>query len=138
MTDEEFYKERITDPDWKEWRDEELWTVREEPDDYEINAVYEKLATVENDIEDGDLIVAPKSKWVMYVWKSTIETPVYFIRESKPYLEKADGKWKVLVSEDAINEDTIVVAVFDTEKEALDAKSAISVGEKYGRLLETD
>ena len=125
MTINEFYKERITDPEWKEWRDEELWTVREEPDVYEINAVYEKLAIVEDDIESGDLIVAPKSKWVMYVWKSTIENPVYFISESKPYLEKADGKWKVLVSEDAINEDTIVVAVFDTEKEAMDALQAI-------------
>ena len=127
MTAEEFYKERITDPDWKEWRDEELWSVREEPDDYEINAVYEKLAQVEDDIESGDLIVATKSKWIMYVWKRTIDNPVYFICESKPYLVEEDGKWKVEVSLLPPNENAITVAIFDTEKDALDKKAILDL-----------
>lgn len=118
MTIEQYYGERITDPDWKEWRDEELWSVREEPDDYEINAVYEKLAQLEDDITAGELIRTPRSKWLLCVWKNTLDNPKYFIYESQPYLIKLDGKWYPAVSEDAPYELSVVVAVYDTEEEA--------------------
>lgn len=128
MTIEQYYGERVTDKDWKEWRDEELWSVREEPDDYEINAVYEKLAQLEDDITAGELIRTPRSKWLLCVWSNTLDNPQYFIYESRPYLVKLDDKWYPAVSEDAPYEISVVVAVCDTEKEAEDALQAIKVG----------
>lgn len=127
MTIEQYYGERVTDKDWKEWIEEELWTDKKAPDKYRINEVYEKLAQVEDDIENWDLIIAPRSKWLLCVWKNTLDNPKYFIYESQPYLIKLDGKWYPAVSEDAPYEPSVVVAVCDTEEEAKDALQAIGV-----------
>ena len=125
MTIEQYYGERVTDKDWKEWIEEELWTDKKAPDKYGINEVYEKLAQVEDDIENGDLIIAPRSKWLLCVWKNSLDNPKYFIHEVKPYLINIDDKWCAVVDEDTMRDVAVVVAVFDTEKEAIDALQAI-------------
>lgn len=127
MTIEQYYGERVTDKDWKEWIEEELWTDKKAPDKYRINEVYEKLAQVEDDIENGDLIIAPRSKWLLCVWKNTLDNPKYFIHESRPFLVKIEGKWHAMVDEGEPYEVASVVAVCDTEEEAKDALQAIKV-----------
>lgn len=117
--------ERVTDADYRSWIDEELWCVADEPDDYQINEVYEKLAVLEDAIDNGDVIITPRSKWLLMRWVNNSDGDFYFVVESCPYLFCAGDKWYPTVDINSKNDASAVVAVFDSEEEAEETRRVL-------------
>lgn len=81
--------ERLTEKD-RYWKDEELWTVAQEPTVEEIDEIYNRLAELEDKIESGTLIELPCKVG---------DTVYYALKDEDLFVGKVAG---IAIEQDAI------------------------------------